>query len=221
MRINARLVLILALVLAVTPALAEKVIILKNGSSLAIVDHWVEDDMIWVDLGENAEMAFPLTQVDRIVEDDRVVPLMESDSTPNRQIPGNNKPRPDSTHRVGSKTSDTRPWRWGGGEVEKSKGNGAVEIGDNGVKGYRPFKGHPSPSRSRTKLTGHQNVYSAGEGNGGDAKTGWTSHPRGMAIDKTSTSTKNTRGLRMVTREPGPPAPPPVENTEDASGSDD
>jgi hypothetical protein len=54
------------------PAAAEEILYLTNGSQMPVVSHWVEGDMIHVDLGGNGFMAFPKSLVERIDSDTKL-----------------------------------------------------------------------------------------------------------------------------------------------------
>ncbi len=55
----------LCLMLA-TPAAADEIIYFANGTSMPVVSHRVEKEMIYVNMGGESKMAFPLRMVDRI-----------------------------------------------------------------------------------------------------------------------------------------------------------
>lgn len=57
---------VLALVASALPALADEVIYFTNGATMAIRSHEVEGDMIRVNLGAGAVMAFPISMVERV-----------------------------------------------------------------------------------------------------------------------------------------------------------
>lgn len=58
--------IVLALVASALPALADEVIYFTNGATMAIRSHEVEADMIRVNLGAGAVMAFPISMVERV-----------------------------------------------------------------------------------------------------------------------------------------------------------
>ncbi len=58
--------LLLALFAASFPAMADEVIYFTNGATMAIRSHEVEGDMIRVNLGAGAVMAFPVSMVERV-----------------------------------------------------------------------------------------------------------------------------------------------------------
>jgi len=73
------------LILAVLPLLllagvvsADEVIYFTNGTSMAIHSHEVKDDMIHVDLGSKAIMAFPMRMVEKVESAGKIVNLKAS-----------------------------------------------------------------------------------------------------------------------------------------------
>lgn len=60
------LLCVLSLVLFALPAMADEVVYFTNGATMAIRSHEVEGDMIRVNLGAGAIMAFPISMVERV-----------------------------------------------------------------------------------------------------------------------------------------------------------
>lgn len=58
--------IVLALVASALPARADEVIYFTNGATMAIRSHQVDGDMIRVNLGAGAVMAFPISMVERV-----------------------------------------------------------------------------------------------------------------------------------------------------------
>ena len=63
------------------PALAQKVIHFENGTSLPIRDYVIRDSMIYVDLGAEGYIAFPVEMVDHVEQVGVVVPLVPANVT--------------------------------------------------------------------------------------------------------------------------------------------
>jgi hypothetical protein len=100
---------LLALALAALPAAAEEVLYLTNGSQMPVISHWVEGDMIHVDLGGNGFMAFPRQLVERI-DTDTKVKLRPSSAARGRMTPSSGRDvaasRPERPKRVAAQVDD-------------------------------------------------------------------------------------------------------------------
>lgn len=83
---RAMLLLVTMAALAVGPAVAEEIIFFTNGTQMAIRGHSVEGEMVHVDLGDNAFMAFPFEKVERIEKAGENVFLSPSSSSTNKMI---------------------------------------------------------------------------------------------------------------------------------------
>ncbi len=81
----------LALVVALgaaSTATADEVIYFTNGTTMTIASHRVEKDMIYVDLGSNSRMAFPVSMVDRVETGSGSVVLNAAFHPANQALPG-------------------------------------------------------------------------------------------------------------------------------------
>jgi hypothetical protein len=194
--------------------MAEQILYLSNGTKMPIRDHVVRDEMIHVDLGDGASIAFPLSQVEKVVAGGRDITFFrEGDPQANRQV----GPRPDGPYPVGGRSSKSTMEKWaaatGSGDDEHPK----VERDPaTGMSVYRPFKDSPSRSRQQLALTGNQAVLSSkrAQALGREEATPQT---RGATTKSTSTVVRKTR--QPVQKEWGPPpAPPPVDEGEAGEG---
>jgi hypothetical protein len=84
---------VLALLTLALPVWAEEILFLKSGSAMPVVSHKVDGNMIHVDLGDNAFMAFPLSMVDRVERAGKNVVLQRSNTGGTNVM----TPRPDPT----------------------------------------------------------------------------------------------------------------------------
>ena len=85
--------LTLALLLVVVwslPAAADEIVYFANGTSMAIRSHKVDGDMIRVDLGAGAIMAFPVSMVERVMLGGRDVFTGPTYRPANQALPGSN-----------------------------------------------------------------------------------------------------------------------------------
>jgi hypothetical protein len=76
------------IILATAPVLAEEVVYFTNGTSMPIRSHEIRGDMLHVDLGSDAFMAFPLYMVDKIEDAGKEVSLTPSFSAGNKIMAG-------------------------------------------------------------------------------------------------------------------------------------
>jgi hypothetical protein len=81
-------VLALVLVLSALPAAADEVVYFNNGASMAIRTHEIDGDMIRVNLGAGAVMAFPITMVERVVSGGQDVFTGPGYQPSNQALPG-------------------------------------------------------------------------------------------------------------------------------------
>ncbi len=86
MRRGVLVTFVLAALAAGGPVLAEQVIHFTNGTAMPIVSHTVQGNMIHVDLGGNAFIAFPFDQVEKVVEAGEEVQLTPSFASGNKII---------------------------------------------------------------------------------------------------------------------------------------
>ena len=68
MRAHRSVLVLMALVALALPAAAEQIIHFTNGTSMPIRAHEIRGDMVHIDLGGDAFMAFPYDKVESIVE---------------------------------------------------------------------------------------------------------------------------------------------------------
>ena len=141
------------LVLLGGSASAEEVVHFKSGGTLPIVSHKIEGDMIHVDLGDNAVMAFPMSVVERVVEARGVLfdrgsgPKNVMSASPNR---GASVPEQDPLPALQADGTVKS-------EMDEREYDAAVDV-VNGVAVYRPMAGSGNPSKADTALTGHARV---------------------------------------------------------------
>lgn len=122
--------LLLVLAVASAPALAEEIVYFTNGTSMPVESHSVEDGTIRLDLGDQAYVAFPVGQIDRIETADGKV--RTSDSIRANRIVGSGP--------AGSVPSRQRR-AWQGSSVgnRQSTGDSAGGADHNGIAVYRPY----------------------------------------------------------------------------------
>ncbi len=73
--------------LAVLPAATGEIVHFKSGSTMAVIDHTVEDGMIRLVLGPESQIAFPIEMVERItIAGKEVFPSAGGDAA-NRRVP--------------------------------------------------------------------------------------------------------------------------------------
>jgi hypothetical protein len=129
---------LLVLAVASVPALAEEIVYFTNGSSMPVQSHSIEDGTIRLDLGNQAYVAFPVAQIDRIETAEGEV--RDSGSSPaNQMVRGVSTGSVPARHR--------RQWQGSNAGNQTSRGQG-VET-HNGIAVYRPFANSPAPNKRR------------------------------------------------------------------------
>lgn len=150
----------LAAILALTagPAVAEEIIYFTNGTSMPIVRHEVKGDMIHVDLGSEATMAFPMRQVDKIEQAGKEVNLRASSLPGNRIIkpspPDPNGPRP---------VRGVEPGRFNKSREQIARERAAADPqiqmdGKMGTAVYRPYQHSRVRGKRALGATGNQRI---------------------------------------------------------------
>ena len=145
---------LVVLVVLVGSASAEEVVHFKSGSTLPIVSHKIEGDMIQVDLGDNAVMAFPMSVVERVVEAPRGLMFGRSSAGPTNVMSAS----PNGAGAV--QEQEALPLQADGtsmNEQDKREYDPAIDV-VNGVAVYRPVAGSGNPAKADTAVTGHSRV---------------------------------------------------------------
>ncbi len=149
----------LALALFAAPALAEEVIYFTNGSSMPILDHIVEEEMVKVDLGEAGFMAFPMTQVDRIEKAGREV--YQNPSRANQMFAkpkGSGGSEPVYGRRPSAFVAGKKPGVHNMRPDQPRDPN--ITTDANGLTVYSPL-GEPASVKNRLLLSGHSAIRNA------------------------------------------------------------
>jgi len=163
-----RFILPALLLLCLTgPALAEEIIYFTNGTSMAIRGHDVKGEMIHVDLGSEAFMAFPLRMVEKIEAAGKEIALSPSFSggtnimTARRPDPSGNYPVRGSYSGHRGKNADALPRIINPDEINEMDGNIGLQV-------RRPMKGHEAANRRALGVTSRNSaVGMSGGGEGG------------------------------------------------------
>jgi len=144
------------LVLLVGSASAEEVIHFKSGGTLPVVSHKIEGDMIQVDLGDNAVMAFPMSVVERVVEAPRGLMFGRSSTGASNVMSAS----PNGPTTVAEQQAALPALQADGtieGQNDKREYDPAIDV-VNGVAVYRPVAGAGNPAKADTMVTGHARV---------------------------------------------------------------
>jgi len=222
-----RRAVILAIVLAVfsvAPVLAEQVIHFSNGNSMPVRSHAVQGEMIHVDLGGDAFMAFPLEMVDKVVEAGKNVILDQSFADPKGVMVDTRAPgakRPVRAARPGGSRRDEMFDAIAARDAGRSK----VEVNENGVAAYKPYATSGAANRRGLGATGSQRVMGArglgsqraGGGFGGTTRVG-NRHVIGSTAPPGSPTRRPPVSMERNLGGPPPPPPPPPPSDE---GSDE
>jgi len=216
------------LILVVGSASAEEVVHFKSGSSLPIVSHKIEGNMIHVDLGDNAFMAFPMSVVERVEQASRNIIIGRSTGGGTNVMSA----RPDSAgsfqEQAALPSTQADGSRLGEKEMQEDEReyDSAIDV-VNGVAVYRPVAGSGNPAKADTAVTGHarvrENRGTPGALNG--ARQVGTNQVIGAPRSRRASSTTSPvitgiefRGKSVA--EPPPPPPAPGDETQDGGAGD-
>jgi hypothetical protein len=143
---------------------ADEVVHFKSGSTMPIVSHKIEAGMIYVDLGDNAQMAFPMSVVERVVEAPRGTMF-------GRGSGGSSNVMSASPNGAGEFAAQQEPLPalqadgTVNGQTEERGYDPAIDV-VNGVAVYRPVAGSGNPAKADTAVTGHSRVRESRGGPG-------------------------------------------------------
>jgi len=135
---------LLLLALASLPTLAEEIVYFTNGTSMPVESYEVEDGMIRLDLGDQAYVAFPVDQIDRI-ETAEGVTRSSASIRANKIVasaPGGVLP----AHRRQVRTLDRR-----------KNPAAAIERDRNGIAVHRPYGLNAPPNKRQFTTVGGGN----------------------------------------------------------------
>jgi hypothetical protein len=140
---------------AVSSAFAAEIVYFKNGTTLPVLSHSIEDDMIQVDLGGSSVMAFPLSMVERIEDGGRNV-LVEGDPA-NRMVQRvghvqDVTPEPDPV--TGEVSPTMRRGKWLGDQSTEQVRDDIETDPTTGLTVFRPLAGTGHPGKEGFKVTG-------------------------------------------------------------------
>jgi hypothetical protein len=162
--LRSRAILILAVVsVAVLPVAAEEILHFKSGSAMPVVSHTVKGDMVHVDLGDGALLAFPLANVDHIEAAGEHINLRQGSvpvSSVMRVVPSG--PGSDDAGRGARAANSGR-----GNELkeEPQQYDPAIQIDSKGVAVYRPMANSAQVAKRDTGFAGNRRVRT-GRGTG-------------------------------------------------------
>jgi len=201
------------------PVLAEEVIRFKSGAELPIVSHQIDGDMIHVDLGDNAFMAFPMAVVDSVEKAGKNVMIGRS------TVGGTNvmKARPDPTGsfpvRASMPSMRSENSRYGDVDEEPYSDPAIDVVG--GVAVYHPLAGSGNPAKAASGVTGHRRIR---ESRGSGSYRGATMVGMNQVIGPTGPKGRGTGSKPVITGiefSPAPPtAPPPATGNQNAGAGD-
>jgi hypothetical protein len=138
------------------PVVAEEVVYFSNGTTMAILDHTVEEGMVHVRLGVDSSIAFPAASVDRITKAGKDVFVgseIEGGAHKNKMVQGSTQTSPVLDTRVtGRPMSHQIRGRWIGNEVENNPH--VVRDPRTGLAAYRPFPNNEHPGLAARQATG-------------------------------------------------------------------
>ena len=148
-----RIMLALAIFSLALPATAEEIIYFKNGQTLPIRTHRINDGMVRVDLGANSMMEFPEFTIDRIVVAGKNVLLERSYGiASNQRIPTTEGSFPVR----GTRRPQDKPEIPMRGVQESATPVTTDPI--TGLAGYAPM-GHRGAARQKMRINGNMRVF--------------------------------------------------------------
>jgi hypothetical protein len=149
------ILLALALSALTLPAVGEEILYFKSGSAMPVVSHKIDGEMVHVDLGDNAFMAFPLTMVDRIERAGKNVMLQRSSTGGTNVI----QPRPDPTGsfpvrgQAQSRKDDRNRF-----DANEKNPDASVEMDASGIQVYRPWGNSNHPGKRKVGLAWNDRI---------------------------------------------------------------
>ena len=213
----------LALSSLALPVFAEEILHFKSGSAMPVVSHRVDGEMIHVDLGDNAFMAFPLTMIDRVEVAGKNVMLERSSSGGTNVM----QARPDPTGSfpvrgsAQSRKDDRRRF-----ENQERDADPSVEMDSSGVMVYRPWGNSSHPGKRKVGLAWNDRVIeNSGAGYQGATPVG-NRHTIGSMVPRRRSEDPpppKITGIEFapMRRAPKTPEPPAGGDSGSQSGSSD
>jgi hypothetical protein len=145
-------------------ALAEEIVYFTNGTSMPIRKHEIKGDMIHVDLGGDAFMAFPMRMVDKIESAGKTVMLSRSSGGSN--IISATGPDPSGNYPVRGSYPGHRGKKQETRIISKEELN-QMENG-LGLQVHRPMAGHEAQNRRALGVTSRTKAIQVSGGGGGE-----------------------------------------------------
>jgi len=161
-----------AVFLLALPGTAEEIIYFKNGQSLPIRSHVINEGMVRVDLGENSMMEFPEFTIDRIEIAGKDVLIKRSyGAASNQQVPTTQGTFPVQ----GTRRPDRNPVPMVDNKVSPIKTDPRT-----GLAGYFRNGGSTARNRNMIQVTGDMRVFGSNPTRRGDGSTFTGTTPMGQ-----------------------------------------
>ena len=136
-------ILLGSLLLLAVPAAAEQIVYFTNGTTMAVMSHKIDGDMIQVDLGEGAKMSFPASTIDRV--EDAGGHRVQVNAGPRNRMTSSPERDRDVANRLRAKQN------------EKEEPVPATISTQNGALTEQPFP-NGSAAKQRLRTTGTQGI---------------------------------------------------------------
>ena len=205
----------LALAALALPVFGEEILYFKSGSAMPVVSHEVDGEMIHVDLGDNAFMAFPLTMIDRVERAGKNVMIQRS-STGGTNVM---QPRPDPTGSfpvTGSRQS--RQQDENRFDSDPPDADPSVEMDASGVQVYRPWGNSNHPGKARVGLAWNDRILeNSGAGYNGATPVG-NRHVIGSMVPRRRTEDTPPPKLTGIEFRPMPRSAPDTPDAQEGDG---
>lgn len=143
----------LAALLAFSPALGNEIVHFKNGTTMAVLGHEVEGEMIHVQLAPDSRIAFPAGMVERIVKAGEEVFRSSGETTTFKNQMQEGPPTPVVDESVGGRPSSAQTrGHWIGREQEGHPN--VARDGRSGLAVFKPWPNSDNPHKAARGLSG-------------------------------------------------------------------
>lgn len=147
------------LALLCAPAVADEIVYFTNGTSMTVAGHEIDEGVIRLDLGDQAFVAFPIEQIDKIETTDGIT-HNANEIRANRIAPGSGS----SAH---VPARHRRQWQGHASSQRRLGAESGVERDRNGVAVYYPYANSPSLGKRQFSVLASPNRNPTGSAAGG------------------------------------------------------
>ena len=153
--------------LASLPSVAEEIIYFQSGRTMPVVSHKVEGNMVYVDLGDEKTLAFPMSIVERIEEANANVMIKQSQNPYGQR----RVPNPNGSYPIGGQA---RKRNREAIPNQESQATNVVVDEKTGVAAYRPMGRSAGENKRNLAISGNMRAMSGTVQNGGNGRIAGT-----------------------------------------------